>query len=226
MYGLGSYEPPRALKSEQIGVSSHLNTYSRGVLMGNWQEEKVVGGDYSMKAHDGIIFPKDGSVDWTTTSSLHFQRPSTVPSPRERLLQTAKRPAPLRPGMMFEHGMKPPREEFCTTTELMFQDPTKGKEHMIKTGDMIKGEFQPMRRDLLEKKRAALASERARDPKETTMRAMMKPLPIAPQPMDSKHVKKWGHFTKELGMSAASSQMRKPHYARVDAPFCRKGDLL
>jgi hypothetical protein len=85
-----------------------------------------------------------------------------------------------------------------------------------------------MRRDLLEKKRVALESERRRDPNETTMRAMMKPIsiPIEAQSTDAKHVKKWGHFTKELATSAASSQMRKPHYARVDGPFCRTGDIL
>ena len=38
----GDYLAPamRPLKAEQIGLSSHKNTYSRGVLEGNWIEEK------------------------------------------------------------------------------------------------------------------------------------------------------------------------------------------
>ena len=226
----GDYLAPamRPLKAEQIGLSSHKNTYSRGVLEGNWIEEK---GSWDAGTAEERRF------DGVTTTRANFDN-------KYRCLDTVGGTSGLRAKVkpaqglpkeyIFGHGTNLREESFVTTSQLAY-------EHKKKAEDTFRGldSFQDpqerrevVRHSLVDKKRQEWEAQRREEEEEmfctTNQKAFneKEEARAAREAIQGKEpCKKWGELTASRNADFLKSALREGYVAR-HSPMVRPGEII
>jgi hypothetical protein len=133
----------RNLKSEQIGPSSHKNSYNIGVLQGNWAEDRTV---FDQKL-------ANVPMESTTIHKASFMHPGKPtrqePTPHGEVDKT----------LLFGHGDDFSKTSFVTMNELFYTNPFKDGDTK-KVDKAIRSQDSSQRCDLAEKKRQQWELER------------------------------------------------------------------
>eukprot|EP01066_Platyproteum_vivax_P007085 Platyproteum_vivax@DN2688_c0_g1_i2.p2 len=125
--------------------------YSRGVLMGNWHEDKL--GNENAQSH--TLKKKDSDV-YKTTTQLNYKWPSTA----ERTQPTKTVAEYSDPGEFFGHASYTGRNvdfekhEKTTCSSYFFQDPRKVVPHTLTPSNFTKNQ-EPMMSDFANKQHLA-----------------------------------------------------------------------
>ncbi|KAF0984201.1 hypothetical protein FDP41_007378 [Naegleria fowleri] len=172
MKSVTEFLPPkeRVLRSEQIGLSSHKNTYNNGTLMNNWIEERNAS-DYIDKINSDPSFLNLQKTGPTLNQTL-YKNP-TEWKPDAYRVEEPILPKETGKEILFVHGDDKTEKSLVTMTALTFSH----QKDALKTEDALKSiktikpqiteQQSPVR--LLEQKRAQWQVEREdeRDPKST-----------------------------------------------------------